>query len=104
MNVCECHLIDWTKGPGKYTYLSTNKPYLQEGNQESFEGPYDCQYKVAKGYMKTEKDTNCQYISRRHWVTYPAQERKTNEVGIEEEIEDEINEQVTPISEKTFKE
>ena len=67
--VCECGLIDWSGGPGKYTYVSTGglyDPFI--GNEETGIRlrpgmKLGCQEKVNADLMTMQTYvTVCQYI------------------------------------------
>ena len=55
-HTCQCHLIDWTGGPGNYKVISTGELI------ESGESEFCCQEKVNDGIIDMEtylKTCNC---------------------------------------------
>jgi hypothetical protein len=72
---CECHLVDWTGGPGNYTVISTGKKLNEDGK-----GDYDwlkencicCQDKVNTEVMTmdTYKEV-CKYIPGKPGTKFP---------------------------------
>ena len=65
---CECGLIDWSGGPGKYKYISTGEiydPFIgTEENVRLRPGvKLGCQEKVNANLMSLQEyNTICQYI------------------------------------------
>jgi hypothetical protein len=65
---CQCHLIDWSGGPGNYKILSTGEKLDYSGG-----GPgYCCQTKVNDGIINMEKyEGMCQYIPGKPGSKFP---------------------------------
>ena len=74
---CECGLIDWSGGPGKYKYVSTGElydPFI--GYEETVRVrpgvKLGCQEKVSADLMTPqEEDTICQYIPGKQGSKFP---------------------------------
>ena len=64
---CQCHLIDWSGGPGNYRLLSTGEKLKYSGSSG-----HCCQTKVNEGYMTMKDYGNvCQYIPGEHGSKFP---------------------------------
>ena len=62
---CQCHLIYWSGGPGKYKIKSTGEIITAFCR-------FDCQRKVNEGEMEMKQYYNvCQYIPGRPGSKFP---------------------------------
>lgn len=87
---CECHLIDWSNGPGKYILKSTGQPY------DYAKQTFCCQQKVNEGLMSMNTYGEiCQYI--------PGEEGSKFPVEVYTMLAEHISEEVPPIPERLFK-
>jgi hypothetical protein len=90
---CDCHLIDWSKGPGSYILKSTNQVYDPEKH-----GWICCQHKVNEGLMSMiTYGEICQYIPGYPGSKFPEDVYKIL-------LGEPISEEVPPIPERLFKE
>ena len=75
--ICECGLIDWSGGPGKYKYISTGEiydPFIgTEENVRLRSGvKLGCQEKVNADLMSLQEyNTICQYIPGQPGSKFP---------------------------------
>ena len=74
---CECGLINWSGGPGKYIYISTGESYdpfigYEETVRVRPGVKLGCQEKVNANMMSLkEYDTICQYIPGQPGSKFP---------------------------------
>ena len=65
---CQCHLIDWSGGPGNYRLLSTGEKLKYSGSSG-----HCCQTKVNEGLMDMNYYENvCQYIPGKNGSKFPS--------------------------------
>ena len=65
-DICECHKIDWSGGPGDYKYVKTREPVDQ------LKDTFSCQTKVNKGKMGLGTyEEVCQYIPGKIGTKFP---------------------------------
>jgi len=64
---CQCHLIDWSRGPGNYRLLSTGSKLKDSGSSG-----HCCQTKANEDLMDMKDYENvCQYIPGKHGSKFP---------------------------------
>tara|TARA_B110000495_G_C22840990_1_gene490496 strand:+ start:27 stop:368 length:342 start_codon:yes stop_codon:yes gene_type:complete len=92
---CECHLIDWTGGPGNYKIISTGEKLEQSGSSGNC-----CQTKCNDGIINIEEYFKiCQYIPGEPGSKFP---QHVYNMLIAERVD--ALEGLPPISEHLFKE
>ena len=65
-DICECHKIDWSGGPGNYKYVDTGGPVDQ------LKDTFGCQNKVNDGKMSLGTYGKvCQYIPGNPGTKFP---------------------------------
>ena len=65
-DICECHKIDWSGGPGDYKYVNTREPVDQ------LKDTFSCQNKVNNENMSLGTYVKvCQYIPGHPGTKFP---------------------------------